>query len=494
MTAAFPDTGAFWLAYLALVPLFVAIEGLRFSEGFRLGFLAGLVHFLTLLYWLVPTMALYGPLPWYLSVPLLVLLSAYLSLFPAVFSGIAARMPLRAAPLLVGIPGLWVFFEFLRSTLFTGFPWELLGYSQARWLHLIQISDIIGVFGVSFLILFCNIALFHLIPPSGRHPGPKPGSAGKALLAAAVLMGLAWGYGELRIRQVEKNAARSEKIQIAVVQGNIEQGLKWDPGYQAASVEKYIGLTKTARLKRPDLVVWPETATPFYLFQDAQLTKAVLEGIRDEKSAFLIGSPAYETATAGIDYFNSAYLTDSAGKIFGRYDKAHLVPYGEYVPLKRWMPFLGKMVAHVGDFEAGETGRVIKWNGKRVGTLICYEVIFPYLSRALVENGAQVLINLTNDAWYGDTSAPRQHFFMAVFRAVENRRFLVRSANTGISGFIDAAGRVGAQTPLFTEAVLTREVPLMREETLYCRYGDWFPIACAFIAAATGGFIQRRKP
>jgi len=492
LTGAFPGIGASYLAWIAFMPLLIALRGLSFWEGFRCGCIAGMVHYLSLLYWLVPTMGTYGPLPLYLSLPLLVLLGAYLSLFPALFSGGITRLPQSPTSLLFGIPGLWVFLEYLRSVLFTGFPWELIGYSQVNRLHLIQISDIFGVYGVSFLILFGNAALHNLYRFRNRRSNGKFNAALMSPLAAAVLVGLAWGYGAFRIRETDAMAAAAEKVRIAVVQGNIEQTLKWDSRYQAASIQKYLDLTRRAAAGTADLVVWPETATPFYFLQEAALSEQVLEGLRGLSPDFLIGSPVFEPRDGRIAYFNSAYLIDSKGKPFGRYDKAHLVPYGEYVPLKRWMPFLGKMVAHVGDFEAGAQGKVIDWRGRPLGTLICYEIIFPYLSRAQSRNGAQVLINITNDAWYGDTSAPHQHFLMAVFRAVENRRTLVRSANTGISGFIDPVGRILADTPLFQEAVKTREVPLLRKTSPYARFGDWFPLACAGLTALAGAFRPKR--
>jgi apolipoprotein N-acyltransferase len=180
-------------------------------------------------------------------------------------------------------------------------------------------------------------------------------------------------------------------------------------------------------------------------------------------------------------YLNRAFLILSDGAVPDTYDKAHLVPFGEYVPLKRWLPFLGKMVEQVGDFSAGQTGDTLQWQKYKIGMLICYELIFPYLSRAAVLNGANILINITNDAWYGDSSAPYQHFSMAVFRAIENRRSLVRSANTGISGFIDPLGRVVSETPIFKEAALTMEVPLLNVSTWYTRRGDVFAKGCLVV-------------
>ena len=183
-------------------------------------------------------------------------------------------------------------------------------------------------------------------------------------------------------------------------------------------------------------------------------------------------------------YYNSAYLLGPSGEVLGKYDKVHLVPYGEYVPLRRFFPFLGKLVEAVGDFESGKQGQVLSFNTEKLGVLICFEAIFPELARAAVRNGAQLLVNITNDAWFGTSSAPYQHLSMAVFRSVENHRAMVRAANTGISAFIDPAGRLLDKTPLFQEAVQTHSLPLMREQTLYARHGDLFAIGCILLCIA----------
>ncbi len=187
-----------------------------------------------------------------------------------------------------------------------------------------------------------------------------------------------------------------------------------------------------------------------------------------------------------MKYHNSAFLMDRDAAEIGKYDKAHLVPFGEYTPLKRWLPFIGKIVEHVGDFTPGEPGGVIRWGDYKLGVQICYETIFPELSRTSTRNGAQVLITLTNDAWYGDSSAPHQLFSMAVFRAVENRRALVRAANTGISGFIDPVGRITSSTPLFQEAVAAWETPFLEETSLYTRFGDVFAWLCLALCILRG--------
>jgi len=195
-----------------------------------------------------------------------------------------------------------------------------------------------------------------------------------------------------------------------------------------------------------------------------------------------------------VDYYNSAFFIHPLGKVAGRYDKVHLVPYGEYVPLKQWLPFVDKIVEQVGDFKTGAAGEVLVSEDYRLGVLICYEGIFPNLSAAMARNGARLLVNITNDAWYGATSAPYQHFSMAVFRAVENRRVLIRSANTGISGFIDPAGRIMGTTPLFEDAVMTREVPQLDILTVYSRHGDWFARLCLGLTFILITFhVYRRK-
>jgi apolipoprotein N-acyltransferase len=208
----------------------------------------------------------------------------------------------------------------------------------------------------------------------------------------------------------------------------------------------------------------------------------VFEGFRQTPSDYLIGSPSFVRTEGVVEYYNSAYLIIPEDKTMGKYDKTHLVPFGEYVPFKKWLPFLGKIVAQVGDFRAGKVGRTLPWRNEQLGVQICYEIVFPELSRAMANNGASLLINITNDAWFGKTSGPYQHFSMTVFRAVENRRSLARSANTGISGFIDPAGRILASTELLQETVATQTVPLLKEKSIYTQIGDLFARACLALA------------
>ncbi len=486
LTASFPVMGSGVVAWFALVPLLVALRNLSALHGFLMGFLTGIVHYLTLLYWFVPFLNTYGPFPMVMSMGVLLLLSSYLAVYVGLFSMALACIEMSIYRRFILVPTLWVSLEFIRSFLFSGFPWELLGHSQHNALHIIQISDIVGVYGVSFLILLSNGLLFFLYQyvtgqdPQRQKKGPKQLFA-LALMVGGVI-GAVWCYGAWQIGTLENRISRAPHKRITIVQGNIDQTKKWDPAYQISTIEKYLELSKTESANPPDLIVWPETTMPFYFVKNIPLTKMVLQGIRSNAADTLLGSPAYTQKARKVQYFNRAFLVRHDGIVADSYDKAHLVPFGEYVPLKQWLPFLGKMVEHVGDFSSGSVGDTLDWGENKIGALICYELIFPFLSRAAVQNGAELLINITNDAWYGKTSAPYQHFSMAVFRAVETRRALVRSANTGISGFIDPTGRVVSETPLFEDASIGEDIPLMSGQTPYVRFGDIFAVACIITA------------
>ena len=486
LTGAFPSLNLSGLAWCALIPLFWPLSGdISAGTGFRLGFIAGLAHYLSLMYWLVHTMTAYGGLSWTLAIPILFLLAAYLALFPAVFAWLVTCF--HPAPLisLILIPLTWTSLEFIRSFLFSGLPWGFLGYTQFKQLPLIQMADILGVYGISFLILFVNVGIFQGICFFGNEKWFGRPVSGKSFLASTIFLIIAiistLGYGRMRIRTIDALVNHSGSRTIAAIQGNIAQDVKWDSAFALSTVLKYLRLSTRFRETRPDLVVWPESATPFYLTREPVLTRVVLDGIKTTGTDFLIGSPSFAENNGRLIYHNSAFLIDKTGRLVTRYDKAHLVPFGEYVPFKKYLPFVGKIVAQVGDFVPGPMGETVLWRGHRIGILICYELIFPELARRQVENGAAFLVNLTNDAWYGRTSAPYQHFSMAVFRAVENRRALVRVANTGISGFIDPAGRISQPTNLFEATAIRQSIPLVSIKTGYVRAGYRFPHACLVV-------------
>jgi apolipoprotein N-acyltransferase len=484
LTASFPKIGIDWLAWFALVPLLYGLREQSAGGGFRIGFIAGLSHYLTLLYWLVPVMQTYGFLPWSLSIVIMILFSVVLALFMAIFSMIISRSGTTPWRCFMLIPPVWIAVEYIRGIIFTGFPWELMGYSQFERLHLIQIADLFGVYGVSFLITLSNSAIFLcLLYFTKKHWQAKAIAARLAAVATLVFfLGLIFtlAYGYRRLGSIDRLIAAAPQARVSVVQGNIDQAIKWDRAFRDATIKTYERLSLSAAPDRPDLVIWPESATPFYFLKENEPTEKVMHAIRRVETDFILGSPSFVRQDAKVQYLVSAYLIDPRGK-WVQYNKAHLVPFGEYVPLKKWIPFLGKMVAQVGDFVPGKKGKTIAWKNEKLGIQICYEIIFPDLSRAMVKNGATLLINITNDAWFGKTSGPFQHFSMTVLRAVENRRALARSANTGISGFIDPAGRILAATPLMEEAVVTRSVPLLKKKTIYTRFGDVLAWTCLAI-------------
>jgi len=477
LTLAFPKADQGWLAWIALVPLFLALRGTEVKDGFFLGFGFGMVHYLGLVYWTALTMHQYGNLPVSQAVVILILLAGYLALFPGAFGALLAWLRPKPHVLIIVAPALWVGLEMVRAHLFSGFPWELLGYSQYHALRIVQAADLFGVYGLSAMIVFSNavlsLAALGWLEQAWQAVLPSRRTIIAAGIVFAGLMTALVGYGGLRLRTIGRMADTADHAKVAVVQGNIDQAQKWDPRFQVLTTVKYRNLSLQPSVKGAGLVIWPETATPFYFMDDEVLSKMVIEGIKTAGTHFIIGSPTYAAGKDGLIYHNSAYLVSPAGQSAGKYDKVHLVPFGEYVPLKPWLPFIGKLVAQVGDFKPGHAGSTLAWKTHRVGMLICYEAIFPELARAMVRSGAHLLVNITNDAWFGRTSAAYQHMSMAVFRAVENRRWLARAANTGISGFVDPCGRIVAPTALFQTTTVTEQVSLLEASTGYTRWGDW---------------------
>lgn len=499
LTLAFPRPELWPLAFFGLVPLILARGGLDGEDSFRLGFITGLVHAVTLVYWIVPVMTEYGGLHFLLALPVFLALAAYMALYPGLFAwGLtwAERLPgLKAGGVLWALAGaaLWCGLEYFKGFFLTGFPWEPLGAALVAALPLIQVSDIVGPGGLGFLTALVNLALAAVF----MRPRPffRRSAAGPLLLAAAVPV-LMWTYGQARLTQVDKLVQEAPVRRMAAVQGSIPQDLKWDPSHRVETMMAYRDLTLKAGLSDPWLTVWPETALPLLYERDPAAREWVDDLVRRAGRPLLFGAPGYaERPDREPVYYNRAYLLDGRAEMLGWYDKSHLVPYGEYVPLQKYFPFLSKITQAVGNYEPGQPGRILDLDGDGIGVLICFESVFPGLARQAVRAGADFLVVITNDAWFGRTSAPYQHFSQAVLRAVETRRSVARAANTGISGFIDPAGRVLGTLNLFQRDVLIRDVPLCREETFYTRTGDIVPQACLAVTILIfgAGFYRRKK-
>lgn len=485
----FPHYDLSFLAYGALVPLLVALDGVPPLQAAYLGTVAGLACYLGSIPWVVHTMSTYGRLPLPVSLLLLLALSLYLALYVGVFAyGMARWHGAGDLSYLLGAAFLWVALEYLRTFLLTGFPWNLLGYTQYRNLPMIQIASITGVYGVSFLVVLVNaaVALAYLRFHEGWGRALFPSVGASLLLFGSSL------FGAERMASLERQQA---EIPVAIVQGNIEQEVKWDLALQAQTLEKYRRLTRQAASGKPHLIVWPETALPFFFREGGPLSRQVLDLAVETQSHLVVGAPDRTTGDRPR-YYNSAFLVSPGGEIVGKYDKMHLVPFGEYVPLSSILFFVEKLAHGIGDFSAGESYTVFSTSKGAFGVSICFEVIFPAQVRRHVSAGADFLVNITNDAWFGRSSAPFQHLSMAAFRAVENGVYLVRAANTGVSALVAPSGAIVTQSALFVEAVLTGAVHRGIGGTFYTRYGDLFAWGCLLGAGAflvfPGGGKQRR--
>lgn len=450
-----------WLfAWFGFVPLFLALRNKSKKQAFLLSYLTGVIFWLGTLYWLV-----------HVTPVGMIVLVLYLALYFGIF-GLVISSPyiLSTNYYLLSIPSSWVILEYIRSHLLTGFPWAKLAYSQYLNLPVIQIADITGAWGVSFLIVMVNAAVYSAISRRKIHLLPL-------FCLLAVLL---YGYSSLyRIAQ----AAGRTTLRLSVIQPNIPQALKWDPSARGFIKDKYFALTEEAARDNPDLIIWPEAALPVILEEEPEFFEDTKSFARKINIPLLLGS-----ATArGGDYYNSALLVSAQGSVSGRYDKLHLVPFGEYIPLRSALPFLETIVP-IGDFSRGREYTILKIQNT-FGVLICFEDVFPELARGFARHGAEFLVNITNDGWFGRTSAPYQHFSASVFRAVENRLPIVRSANTGVSGFIASDGRVlsllgdGAGRNIFIQGHKTQQIGVLRQKpSLYTVYGDIFLLPCLILA------------
>lgn len=484
LTMSFPNTGLFMIAWVALIPLMISVSTQTPRQAFFSGLCAGMVHYLSLIYWLVQTLEVYGGLHWVLAYACLVLLSFYLALYLGVFCALFRKLNTGGALIPLAGASFWVVLEYIRTYLLTGFPWGALGYSQYMNLNFIQIADFSGVYGVSFLIVLVNLTgvmAWKWIVGVNTNRDPLVGKQ-KMVLSVGITLSLLWGtygYGRIQIKQVAEHIQKSPKVPVAVVQGNIRQDLKWTQSFRESTIEKYIKLSTQILDRQPVLVIWPETAMPFYYNYDNALSNLVDAGIRQANTDFLIGSPAVEVQNDEVKIYNRAYMLDRFSLITGIYDKIHLVPFGEYVPFEKYLTFLGKITAQAGNFSFGQKKyEPLVFKSHKTGVLICFDVLFPRIAARFVKNGADLLTTMTNDAWFGYSSATWQHFSICVFRAIENRRSVARAANTGISGFIDPKGKILKTTRLFTDVSIVEPISMLTIKTPYTKYGDGFAMIC----------------
>jgi apolipoprotein N-acyltransferase len=455
-------------------------------SAFVLGLLTGVVYFSGTLYWLVETMTTFGDLATPVALLVAAVLVAYLSLFPAAFAVAVARLRVSLgvrAAVLCAAP-IWVATELGRQYVWDGFPWALLGYSQVTVLPIAQLASVTGVYGLSFLLVLTSAAVALVILNAG---GRKRWTM--AVVVLALVAGLA-AWGRWRIAEGSLTAS-GDPIRVAVVQGNIAQDEKWNPARRDEIIGRYISMTRQATDQGATFVIWPESSFPVYFEEDLR-GHLVRRLARETSATLLIGSNQIErvrpdASPDALDnrLYNAAFLIKPDGSIGPVYRKMHLVPFGEYVPMQRLLFFVGPIVEAVSNFTPGDRPVLLPVGDRLVSTAICYEVVYGNLIRRFVRDGSELLTTITNDAWYGWSSAASQHWDQAAMRAIENGRYLARAANTGVSGFVDPYGQVAQKSSLFEQTVLVQDVRLTRTQTLYTRAGDviaW--LSLAFTAAA----------
>ncbi len=469
------------LGWVALAPLCIAVARTamrpapRGPRPFLLGLVAGIVAFAGTISWTSDVLAIYGGLNAVLSWMLAALLIAYLAIYPALFSlALTAAIVRGGAVALAMAPAVWIATEWLRGTLFTGFPWVLLGYSQSDTLAPLQAASVVGIYGLSGLVACASAAVALLLAP-GALDRRRIGTG----LSLVAVVGSAWAWGAWRVRQ--DALLQGPTVRVGIVQGNVPQGQKWDPAYRDTILQRYLSLTREVAGRGVDFVIWPESSTPFVFERDALHTEIMRAAVVRTGVPLVFGS---DQVVGPTEFYNAAFVLDGQGRVRGTYRKMQLVPFGEYIPA-RWLLFFAQpLVEGFSDFSAGEQLTLLPVDGHRLSVAVCYEAVFPWLSLQAVRQGSQLLTTITNDAWYGTSAAPFQHFQQARVRAVETGRYLVRAANTGISGIVDPYGRVIVESPLFETGTYVGEVRWLDGTTVYARIGDSVAWACMLVFAA----------
>ncbi len=492
--------GGLVLAWIAPALLLAAVRGLAPGRAAALGFAAGVAAYAGVLHWIYVVTVVYGHAPPAVGVVAPVLLATYIAAFSAAFAAGAAWFWRRATagPLLMA--AWWTALDHARSAALTGFPWATLGYALHGDAPLRGLASVTGVYGLSFAAVAGSAALLAALWPAAGFGGRW---------AAATALGVVVALHGLGAALAPPADPGGPRVRIAVVQGNIEQGVKWSPDWAERTLAIYESLTRRAADEGAQWVVWPETAVPGSPDTDPELRERLVRLARETGTALVVGAVGVVPRPGGEfpALYDSAYLIGGDGASTHRYDKAHLVPFGEYLPLR---PLLGRFVRAVAtgsagrDVSAGDGPRALPLplpgaSGTErvlpVGVPICYELLFPDLVRRFAENGAAVLLAITNDAWYGRTGAPYQFLAITALRSAETGLWTARAANTGVSAFIDARGRVREQTAIFERDVRVAEVPLRAPNggtTFYVRHGDVFAAGC-WAALAGAALLAARR-
>lgn len=478
LVLSFPKTSLSLLAFGALVPLFIALDGEKAKRSFALAYLCGVAFFTLMFFWFIFVTKLGAVL-------IVLFLALYFGLFGLGVCWLSKKNFLAQIFL---IPALWVVLEYLRAHLLTGFGWALLGHSQYQNLWLIQIADITGVYGVSFLVVMVNVVLHGAVFAKQKPPLKQ---IALSFILVAILFTASVAYSAFILsRKVDGIKAR-----IGVAQGNVALVRHWNPREKPYILRDYFALSQKLADEKADLIIWPESSYPGEADDNPTSLEVLKNSIARLKTPHLIGM----VTKANGDYFNSATFFSSSGEAVGQYNKLHLVPFGEYIPLRSRLPFLASIVP-IDDFRAGEQYTIFKTPQGAFSALICFEDTVPELARGFVARGAELLVNISNDAWFHDTKEPYLHLASAVFRSIENRRYLVRSGNVGISCFVGPTGRIlssveasGKKT--YRSGARAEDVSFIKEKTFYAKIGELFAYFCISVILINViiDFYRRRK-
>ena len=475
----------FALGWISFLPFFWVVQRAETSRGavfygWLMGFFAHLIGF----HWLVYTISAFGGFPYSVSVAVFILYAALQAIQMAIYAlllrGIGAG-PLKIFPALF-----WVTLEFLFPLLF---PWHIAN-SQISFLWIIQSADLVGPYGASFVVVWFNAALYHALFTTEQKPTAK--LLPLAYAALAVIVSLAYGYQ--RLHSVGEEMAAASKLPVGVVQGNVDIDMKWNPLLAQNNLDKHRKLTSD--LAEVPLVIWPESAIEAMVPEDLPALPAeIMPTLKSQRAYFIFGAKSFrgEPGRTATQAFNTAFFTDAKGRILSRYHKQALLAFGEYLPFAKLLSLLPAIPFADGFTPGGGPVVFHLPRGIRVAPLICYEDLMPDLSRKFVsETRANILVNLTNDAWYGRSVGPWQHLRLAQSRAIETRRSLLRVTNTGVTSLVNAKGEVVKTLPMFTAAVMQTEVEILNGETYYVRFGDWFARGVAMVVAALCFFHLKR--
>ncbi|MCI0531031.1 MAG: apolipoprotein N-acyltransferase, partial [candidate division Zixibacteria bacterium] len=477
----FPPSPFPFLSYFSLVPLLFLLESTPPSKAFRYSYLFGVITNILLLYWII-WQSFYGE---YLVLPGSIAAYFILALYPAAWGWLLSTLRQMHRAALWSAPFLWVGLEYLRGLGQIGFPWIDLGYSQTNYLSIIQFATLTGIYGVSFWVVTLNLLIYHLLK-ARRHPKLAPIFG----LGIVILFGLPYFYG----RNELKKETSGQNLKVALIQGNIDLNLKWDPEFLDYNFETYDSLTREAGRDSVDLVVWPETACPCFLEKEPVYLNKVEALTRQINCDLVTGTDDYFTlGPERYRFYNSAfYLTPDSG-LTRKYHKMALVPFAERIPYMGDMKAFNQIQLGQANFSSGPELELFDSRSGRLAPLICFEIAFPDLVRKAVRSGADYLVNITNDGWFGRTAGPYQHAAMSKMRAVENRISIARCANSGISQAVDPYGRVLAKTSLFERTKLVAKIPKRTSTTFFTKHGPWLgQISLALTLMAVVAIIRRK--